>query len=103
MRFSCAGCHQKGKSVCKGQHIPVAVLGEIILSNLKQRLLTPDRGAGLRLRRGRPMPEREESDLLQAGNLLMQVAVCDPRCAGWWKAFTIRSNPLELRRRFRPL
>jgi hypothetical protein len=28
-------------------------------------------------------------------------AVGDCRCAGWWKAFTIRSNPLELGRRFR--
>ena len=43
--------------------------------------------AGLRLRRGRPMPEGEESDFLHASNLLMRVAVCDPRCAGWWKAF----------------
>lgn len=41
--YSCAGCHQKGKSVCKGRHIPTAVLDDIILSNLKQRLLTPDR------------------------------------------------------------
>lgn len=41
--YSCAGCHQKGDSVCKGRHIPAAVLDDIILSNLKQRLLTPDR------------------------------------------------------------
>src|ERR1700730_10858831 len=41
--YSCAGCHQKGKSVCKGRHIPAAVLDDIILSNLKQQLLTPDR------------------------------------------------------------
>ena len=57
--------------------------------------------AGLRLRRGRPMPEGEESDLLHVGNLLMCEAVCDCRCAGLWKAFTIRSNPLELSRRLR--
>ena len=37
---------------------------------------------GLRLRRGRPMPEGQESDLLHARNLLMPVAVCDPRSAG---------------------
>src|ERR1700694_4426938 len=57
--------------------------------------------AGLRLRRGRPMPEGEESDLLHVGNLLMCEAVCDCRCAGLWKAFTIRSNPLELSRQLR--
>ena len=45
--YSCAGCHQKGKSVCKGRHIPAAVLDDIILSNLKQQLLTPDRLASL--------------------------------------------------------
>jgi hypothetical protein len=28
-------------------------------------------------------------------------AVFDCRCTGWWKAFTIRSNPLELSRRVR--
>ena len=38
--YSCAGCQQKGKSVCKGRHIPAATLDGIILSNLKQRLLT---------------------------------------------------------------
>lgn len=45
--YSCAGCQQKGKSVCKGRHIPAATLEGIILSNLKQRLLTPDRLAAL--------------------------------------------------------
>lgn len=39
--YSCAGCHQKGKSVCNGRHIPAAVLDDIILNNLKQRLLAP--------------------------------------------------------------
>jgi site-specific DNA recombinase len=45
--YSCAGCQQKGKSVCKGRHVPAATLDGIILSNLKQRLLTPDRLAAL--------------------------------------------------------
>jgi DNA invertase Pin-like site-specific DNA recombinase len=45
--YSCAGCQQKGKSVCKGRHIPAAILDGIILSNLKQRLLIPDRLATL--------------------------------------------------------
>jgi hypothetical protein len=45
--YSCAGCQQKGKSVCKGRHIPTASLDGIILSNLKQRLLTPVRLAAL--------------------------------------------------------
>ena len=45
--YSCAGCQQKGKSVCKGRHIPAAVLDGIVVSNLKQRLLTPDRLAAL--------------------------------------------------------
>ena len=45
--YSCAGCHQKGESVCEGRHIPAAVLDGIVVSNLKQRLLTPDRLAEL--------------------------------------------------------
>ena len=45
--YSCAGCQNKGVSVCKGRHIPTATLDGIIISNLKQRLLTPDRLAGL--------------------------------------------------------
>jgi site-specific DNA recombinase len=45
--YSCAGCQQKGKSVCKGRHIPAATLDEIVLTNLKQRVLTPDRIADL--------------------------------------------------------
>jgi hypothetical protein len=32
---------------------------------------------------------------------VIYAAVCDCRCAEWWQAFTIRSKPLELSRRFR--
>jgi hypothetical protein len=45
--YSCAGCQQKGKTVCKGRHIPAATLDEIVLTNLKQRVLAPDRIADL--------------------------------------------------------
>jgi site-specific DNA recombinase len=45
--YSCAGSHQKGKSVCKGRHIPSATLDEIVLTNLKQHVLAPDRIVGL--------------------------------------------------------
>ncbi|WP_371422029.1 recombinase family protein [Tardiphaga sp.] len=41
--YSCAGCQQKGKTVCKGRHVPVATLDEIVLTNLKQQVLAPDR------------------------------------------------------------
>lgn len=41
--YSCAGCQQKGKTVCKGRHIPAATLDDIVLSNLKQRVLAPER------------------------------------------------------------
>jgi len=29
--YSCAGCHQKGKTVCKGRHIPAATLDGVHL------------------------------------------------------------------------
>ncbi len=77
--YSCAGCQQKGKSVCKGRHIPAAVLDGIVLSNLKQRLLTPDRLAALlrhwlTVRQPRPRP-------WIAGSLALQreVTDCDER------------------------
>ena len=41
--YSCAGCHQKGKSVCKGRHIPMGKLDALILDNVKSQLLVPDR------------------------------------------------------------
>lgn len=41
--YSCAGCHQKGKSVCKGRHIPTAKLDQLVLDNVKDKLLTPER------------------------------------------------------------
>ena len=47
------------------------------LDGLQQRV----RGrAGLRLRRGRPVPEREKADLFHAGNLVMSSLVCDRQC-----------------------
>ena len=45
--YSCAGCHQKGETVCKGRHIPAGTLDDIVVSNLKERLFTPDRLAEL--------------------------------------------------------
>jgi site-specific DNA recombinase len=41
--YSCAGCLQKGKSVCKGRHIPMAKLDTLVINNVKERLLTPRR------------------------------------------------------------
>jgi site-specific DNA recombinase len=43
---SCAGCHQKGKTVCKGRHILLVILDDIIVNNLKERFFTPDRLGG---------------------------------------------------------
>jgi len=41
--YSCAGCHQKGKSVCKGRHIPMTRLDDLVIANVKDRLLGPGR------------------------------------------------------------
>ena len=41
--YSCAGCHQKGNTVCKGRHIPEAKLDGIIIDALKTHLLAPER------------------------------------------------------------
>jgi hypothetical protein len=40
---TCAGCHQKGPSVCKGRHIPLAKLDALILDNVKDQLLAAAR------------------------------------------------------------
>src|SRR5262249_12431041 len=29
--YSCAGCHQKGKSVCRGRHVPMAKLDALVI------------------------------------------------------------------------
>ncbi len=41
--YSCAGCQQKGKSVCKGRHMPMEKLDDLVIANVKERLFTPDR------------------------------------------------------------
>ena len=41
--YSCAGCHQKGKSVCKGRHIRLEKLDEIVLEGVANKLLSPKR------------------------------------------------------------
>ena len=41
--YSCAGFHQKDKSVCKGRHVPMPKLDELVLQNVKERLLAPER------------------------------------------------------------
>jgi site-specific DNA recombinase len=41
--YSCAGCQQKGKSVCKGRHMPMEKLDDLVIANVKERLFSPDR------------------------------------------------------------
>jgi site-specific DNA recombinase len=41
--YSCAGCQQKGQSVCRGRHVPMAKLDGIVIENVKGRLFTPER------------------------------------------------------------
>jgi DNA invertase Pin-like site-specific DNA recombinase len=41
--YSCGGCHQKGKSVCAGRHIPTSKLDDLVIANVKERLFAPKR------------------------------------------------------------
>jgi site-specific DNA recombinase len=41
--YTCAGCHEKGKSVCRGRHVPMAKLDALIIENIKERLFAPER------------------------------------------------------------
>jgi site-specific DNA recombinase len=41
--YTCAGCHQKGKSMCKGRHIPMGKLDTLIIEGVKSKLFEPDR------------------------------------------------------------
>ena len=41
--YSCGGCHQKGKSVCAGCHIPMAKLDDLVIANVKEHLFAPRR------------------------------------------------------------
>jgi site-specific DNA recombinase len=41
--YTCAGCHQKGKSVCRGRHVSMAKLDGLVIENVKERLFTPER------------------------------------------------------------
>ena len=67
--YSCAGAHQKGKTVCKGRHIPASTLDEIVLTNLKQRVLAPDRIADLL----KSLMERQASKSASADQRLLDL------------------------------
>jgi hypothetical protein len=41
--YSCAGCQRKGKGVCKGRHIPMPRLDALVLENVEDKLLQPER------------------------------------------------------------
>ena len=41
--YSCGGCHAKGKSVCKGRHIPTSKLDRLVTDAVRDKLLTPER------------------------------------------------------------
>ena len=41
--YTCAGCHQKGRTACPGHHIPTDKLDHLVLTALKGRLFQPER------------------------------------------------------------
>ena len=41
--YSCGGSHQKGKSVCRGRHMPMAKLDGLIVDNVKEHLFGGER------------------------------------------------------------
>ena len=40
---TCARCHQKRKAVCKGRNGPTEKLDTLIIDNVKESLLVPER------------------------------------------------------------
>ncbi len=45
--YSCAGRHQRGDTVCKGRHIRMETLDDLVLENLEDKLLRPERLAAV--------------------------------------------------------
>ena len=41
--YSCAGCKLKGKSVCKGRHVPMEKLDSLVIEGVADKLLVPNR------------------------------------------------------------
>lgn len=41
--YSCAGCKQRGTSVCKGRNIPMEKLDTMVIEGMADKLLVPDR------------------------------------------------------------
>ena len=41
--YSCGGYHTKGKSVCKGRHVPTARLDDLVTTAVKEKLFVPER------------------------------------------------------------
>ena len=41
--YNCGGRHQKGKSICRGRHVPTARLDGLIIENVKEHLFSGDR------------------------------------------------------------
>lgn len=45
--YTCAGCRQRGDTVCKGRHIRMETLDDLVVDNLKDKLLHPERLAAI--------------------------------------------------------
>jgi site-specific DNA recombinase len=41
--YSCGGSQQKGKSICRGSHMRMEKLDDLVVANVKDRLFTPGR------------------------------------------------------------
>ena len=77
--YSCAGCQQKGASVCKGRHIPAAVLDGIVVDGLKQRLLTTDRLTSLLRKLAERQTAKKEAVDRRLVALEREVTECEDR------------------------
>ncbi|MBV8408189.1 MAG: recombinase zinc beta ribbon domain-containing protein, partial [Alphaproteobacteria bacterium] len=79
--YSCSSSHRKGKSVCKGRHIPVGKLDALVVENVKEHLFGADRLArvleALIERQGsqdRAVQERRASLEGELGNLRQKLS-----------------------------
>jgi site-specific DNA recombinase len=84
--YSCGGRHQKGRSVCRGRHVPMAKLDGLIVENVKEHLFSGDRLAITLGALAERQSAKDQTTEKRRTSLQAEVTSCDDRLKRLYRA-----------------
>ena len=84
--YSCGGAHRQGETTCPGRHVPMEKLDQLIVQNIKDQLLVPERMSAILDALVRRQHTRSEEVTRRQQTLLDQIAMIKDKLTRLYRA-----------------